>query len=309
MKRVRPLVLFLIIAVAFTVADVANADLKCDLCGKTITGSYNHYSDIGINVCSQCEKTKPRCDKCQRPVNEPIRVGLALLCERCAAGIERCHSCGTALLRDYTYFEGDEALKFCSECVAKYPVCADCGAPSGPRGTKLNDGRYLCPDCRSVALFEPGLITPIKNQVLSYLDSGMGMRIEHDIKYSLQDKNFLKIKSKDMHGDLNGLFYRKGDDYNIYVLYGLRKKDLIGVLAHEITHAWQAENCSGNLELEDLEGFAQWVAYYALIYYDYERFAQTMLSGNSVYATGLRKMLEIEKRGGSKAVFDYIRSG
>lgn len=308
MKRIEPSVLFLIVAVVFIVADVANADLKCDLCGKTITGSYNYYPDIGINVCSQCEKNKPRCDNCRRPVNEPLRVGLARLCERCAASVERCHSCGNALLRDYTYFEGNEVLKYCPECVAKYPLCADCGAPSGPRGTKLDDGRYLCPDCRSVALFEPGLITPIKKEVLSYLDSEIGIRIRHDIKYSLQDKNFLNIKSKDMHGDLNGLFYRKGDDYNIYVLYGLRKKDLIGVLAHEITHAWQAENCGGDLELEDLEGLAQWVAYYTLIYFDYERFARTMLSGNSVYAAGLRKMLEIEKHGGSKAVFDYIRS-
>ena len=303
-----PPVLFLIAAIVFIVADVANADLKCDLCGKTITGSYNYYPDIGINICSQCEQTRPRCDNCQRPVNKPIRVGLARLCERCAARVERCHSCSNALLRDYTYFEGNETLKYCSECVVRYPICADCGAPSGPRGTKLDDGRYLCPDCRSVALFEPGLVTSIKKQVLSYLDSKMGIRIKHDIKYSLQGKDFLKTKSKDMHGDLNGLFYRKGDDYNIYVLYGLRKKDLIGAIAHEITHAWQAENCSENLQLEDLEGFAQWVAYYTLIYFDYKRFARNMLSGNSVYATGLRKMLEIEKHGGSEAVFDYIRS-
>jgi len=308
MRWVKPPVLFLIVAVVFIVADLANADLKCDLCGKTVTGSYNHYPDIGINVCSQCEQAKPRCDSCRRPLNKPVRIGLARLCERCAASVERCYSCGTALLHDYTYFEGNETLKYCSECVARYPICADCGAPSGPRRTKLDDGRYLCPDCRSVALFKPGLVTPIKKQALSYLDSKMGIRIKHDIKYSLQDKDFLKTKSKDMHGDLNGLFYRKGDDYNIYVLYGLRKKDLIGAIAHEITHAWQAENCSHSLQLEDLEGFAQWVAYHTLVYFDYERFARNMPSGNSAYATGLRKMLEIEKHGGSRAVFDYIRS-
>jgi hypothetical protein len=136
----------------------------------------------------------------------------------------------------------------------------------------------------------------------------MELRIKHDIKYSLQDKDFLKTKSKNMHGDLNALFYRKGDDFNIYVLYGLRKKDLIGAIAHEITHAWQAENCSNNLRLEDLEGFAQWVAYHTLVYFDYEPFAKTLLSGNSAYAAGLRKMLEMEKHGGSGAVFDYIRS-
>jgi hypothetical protein len=241
-------------------------------------------------------------------VNRLQQVGLARLCERCAASVERCHSCGTALLGDYNYFEGNESLKYCSGCVARYPVCSDCGAPSGPQATKLDDGRYLCPDCRSVALFEPGLVTPIKQRVLSYLDSGLGIRIKHNIKYSLQDKNFLKTKSKDMHGDLNGLFYRKGDDYNIYVLYGLRKKDLVGAIAHEITHAWQAENCGSDLQLEDLEGFAQWAAYHTLIYFGYDQFAMTMKSGTSDYASGLRKMLEIEKHGGREAVFDYIKS-
>ncbi len=308
MKWIKPPVLFLIVAIILIVAGIANADPKCDLCSKTITGSYTHYPDIGINVCSQCEQTRPRCDNCRRPVNKPLRVGLARLCERCAASVERCNSCSTALLSDYHYFEGNEALKYCSECVARYPICSNCGAPSGSRGTKLDDGRYLCPDCRRVALFQPGLVTPIKKKVLSYLDSGMGIRIKHDIKYSLQDKDFLKTKSKDMHGDLNALFYRKGDDYNIYVLYGLRKKDLIGAIAHEITHAWQAENCENDLQLEDLEGFAQWAAYHTLLYFDYEQLAKNMRSGSSTYANGLRKMLEIEKHGGSNAVFVYIKS-
>ncbi len=300
--------IFFLVAIVFFVTEIGDADLKCDLCGKAITGSFNFYPDVGINVCSQCAQSKPKCDSCQRPVNKPRQVGLSRLCERCATNVERCHSCGTALLRDYNYFEGNETLKYCSGCVARYPICNDCGAPSGPHATKLDDGRYLCPDCRSVAMFEPGLVTPIKEQVLSYLGSRLGIRIEHNIKYSLQDKDFLKMKSKDTHGDLNALFYRKGDDYNIYVLYGLRKKDLIGAIAHEITHAWQAENCGKNLQLEDLEGFAQWVAYHTLSHFDYEQFAMNMRSGTSDYANGLRKMLEIEKHSGSRAVFDYIKS-
>lgn len=308
MRSFKSPVLFLIAIAVFAAADPVSADLKCDLCGKAISGSYNFYPDVGINVCSQCAQSKPKCDSCQRPVNEPIRVGLTRLCERCAATVERCHSCGTALLRDYNYFEGNETLKYCSGCVARYPICANCGAPSGSQATKLDDGRYLCPECRSVALFEPGLVTPIKKQVISYLDGRLGIRIEHSIKYSLQDKDFLKMKAKNTHGDLNALFYRKGDDYNIYVLYGLRKKDLIGAIAHEITHAWQAENCGSNLRHEDQEGFAQWAAYHTLLYFDYEQFAMNLRSGTSDYASGLRKMLEIEKHAGSKAVFDYIKN-
>ncbi len=72
-----------------------------------------------------------------------------------------------------------------------------------------------------------------------------------------------------MSEDINGLFYRKNDDFNVYVLYGLRKKDLIWVLAHEITHAWQAENCSDRLTTEEREGFAQWVAYHTALNFGY----------------------------------------
>lgn len=135
----------------------------------------------------------------------------------------------------------------------------------------------------------------------------MGMRITHRIAYSLQNVKFLEEKSKGIHGDLNGLFYRKGDNFNIYVLYGLRKKDLVGVLAHEMAHAWESENCKDDLSLEDLEGFAHWVAYHALSSLGYERHARNLSLGNNIYAEGLRKMLEREAKGGSRAVFDYIR--
>ena len=281
---------------------------RCSICGRPITGGYKNYPEIGIRVCLDCEKTKPRCENCGLPIKALIRVGDANLCKQCAARAPRCTSCGTAILRDYTYFEGNDSMKYCTGCVARYPACADCGAPSGTRAAKLDDGRYLCPICMESALFESSLVTPVKKRVLSFLNDNLGMTLVHQINYSMQGKDFLDAKTSGAHGDLNGLFYRKGDDYNIYILYGLRRQDLVWVLSHEIAHAWQAENTSGNLELEDLEGFAQWVAYNALKYFGYERFAATLTAGNTMYSKGLNKMLDLEKAGGAGAVFEYIRS-
>jgi hypothetical protein len=283
------------------------SDLKrCDLCGEIITGSYNYYPSVDLTVCPKCDRTKPKCDKCGIPANELIQVGSSKLCARCAPGTDRCHICGTALLTEYAFFEGDRSIKYCKQCLKRYPPCADCGAPSGPNATKLDDGRYLCPDCRSIAFFDSRLVTPVKEQVLTFLDRGMGMQIAHKISYSLKDVTFLEQRSKGIHGDLNGLFYRKGEDYNIYVLYGLRKKDLVGVLAHEMAHVWESENCKSDLTLEDLEGFAQWVAYHALLGLGFEQHAETLSLGSTIYAQGLRKMLEMEVKGGPGAVFDYI---
>ncbi|UCC78809.1 MAG: protein DA1 [Candidatus Zixiibacteriota bacterium] len=281
---------------------------KCDICGKAIMGSYSIYPELGIDVCSDCEKTCPRCDACNRPARKLNRIGYAMLCIDCAAKTSRCYSCGDALLGNFKYFENDESKKYCTKCVSDYKSCADCGAPSGPRGQKLDDGRYLCPDCRREAIFNPSLITPVKTDVLAYLSDGLNMGIKHRIEYSVRDKKFLEKKSKGLSEDINGLFYRKDDDFNVYVLYGLRKKDLIWVLAHEITHAWQAENCSDKLTTEEREGFAQWVAYRTARNFGYHQYAENMRAGESIYSSGLNRMIELEKNGGINAVFAYIKA-
>lgn len=281
---------------------------KCDICGKALLGEYVTYPELKMNVCGDCERTAPRCDACGRPAKRLNRVGNAMLCNDCAPKTNRCYSCGDALLDNYKYFENDESKKYCQKCVSKYPKCANCGAPSGPRGTRLDDGRYLCQDCRAEAIFDPALITPVKLRVLKFLEHGMTMEIEHNINYAVQDEKFLEKKSKGMSKDINGMFYRKGNDYNVYVLYGLRKKDLIWVLAHEITHAWQAENCSDRLTDEEREGFAQWIAYKTALNFGYRQYSENMREGDSIYSTGLNRMIDIEKKGGFRAVFDYIKS-
>jgi len=281
---------------------------KCDICGEALAGNYMMYPELRMNICEKCEKTCPRCEACNRPAKKLTRVGDVMLCDYCASRVNRCYSCGDALLGDYKYFEGDESRKFCEKCVSLYDRCADCGAPSGPRGQRLDDGRYLCPDCRKNAIFDPALITPIKADVLDFISKALAMNVSHNVTFAVQDKNFLETKSKGKSEDINGLFYRKGDDFNVYVLYGLRKKDLIWVLAHEITHAWQSENCSERLSTEEREGFAQWVAYKSVINFGYREYAENMRKGESIYSSGLNRMIDLEKNGGPAAVFHFIKS-
>lgn len=265
------------------------------------------YPRLGLKICAQCEREKPRCEKCGVPTNDPIEIGGVILCERCAPKVERCRSCGKPLLDDYTFFEGNKSFKYCSNCVVKYPRCDDCGAPIGPDGVTLDDGRHLCPDCRRVAYFQPGLVESIRQKVQPFVTGNMGMPVKHNLNFSLKGQDFLKQKAKDIHGDINGLFYRKGNEFDIYLLYGLREKDLISVIAHELSHAWQAENCPKDILLENQEGFAQWVAYKALKAFGHDDFANLMTEGDNIYARGLTRMLRLEANGGPKAVFDFIK--
>ena len=280
---------------------------RCSLCSRPLVGSFTRYSELGLQVCPICEKEKPRCQRCGLPMDKFIVLNDTKLCMNCASQVERCHSCGDPILGEYSYFEGNQAFKYCLSCVKNYPRCDNCGAPSGPDGTRLADGRHLCPECRRVALFDIGLVDPIKKRVMKFVTSNMNMAIMRPIDFSLRDKDFLQSKAKGIHGDLNGLFYRRGNDFHIYVLYGLREKDYVSVLAHEIGHAWQAENCSDDLPLEDLEGFAQWIAYKTLLNFGYRDFAELLKEGDSIYAKGLNNMLKIEKYRGAQAVFNHVR--
>lgn len=282
---------------------------KCGLCGKPLIGNYTHYQNLGLKVCPECERDTPRCEKCGVPSKELIRIGKATLCPRCSRQTEKCRSCGEALLGDYSFYEGNEAFKYCFDCAKRYPRCDDCGAPSGATGTELDDGRHLCPDCRRIAYFDAGLIGSVKKKVFAFVSGNMGMAVSHNIAFSIEDRAFLVKKANGIHGDLNGLFYRKGDDFHVYVLYGLREKDLIGVLAHELSHAWQAENSAKDMPLEAQEGFAQWVAYKALVNFDHEDFARLMTEGDNMYARGLRSILEIEKEHGALTVYKFARTG
>ncbi len=280
---------------------------KCSFCGKPLTGKYYSYPELGLKLCENCNKTVKRCFLCGRPGKNLILVDDKYICNACYDRLDKCHICGKPIIGEYMWFDNEGSKKYCPSCVKKYPHCANCGAPVGPYGVRLDDGRILCPDCYRTACFKPEQVSAIKGKVIDYLKSVMGIDVHHKIRFLLEGRDFIKQKSKGISNDVNGLFYRQNDNFEIYVLYGLREKELYQVLPHEIAHAWMAENCDSDIPAKEAEGFAQWVAYHALGHFGFGDYRRTLLEGESVYATGLRKMMEIEKDGGVKAVFDYFK--
>lgn len=280
---------------------------KCSFCGKLLTGRYYNFPELNLKLCENCNTTIKRCSLCGRPDKNPVRIGNKYICNICYNKLDKCHVCGNPITGEYMWFDNDKSKKYCPMCVKKYPHCADCGAPAGPFSTKLDDGRILCPDCYRTAYFQPEHVSAIKKKVTSYLESMLDMKINHKIRFVLEGRGFIKKKSKGISSDVNGLFYRQNGNFEIYVLYGLRAKELYQVLPHEIAHAWMAENCTSEISVEEAEGFAQWVAYHALGYFGFKDYRKILLEGESVYAKGLRRMMEIEENKGLKAVFDYFK--
>jgi recombinational DNA repair protein (RecF pathway) len=280
---------------------------RCGICGQPITGKYVTYPELNLIVCSNCAQKIPKCDICGRPDKNLTSVGSKKLCAKCLAQAPVCAVCGEPITAGYVWFDNNRQKKYCVACTKKYAHCADCDAPVGPFGVTLADGRVLCPECYKTALFNAEQISPIKQQILGYFKSSLNMNIQHKVNYFLQGEDFLKTKSIGIQGDLNGLFFREQEQFNVYVLYGLRQNELVQVLSHEIAHAWASETYGRDLSLQTSEGFAQWVSYKTLGDFGYDDFRQTLLTGDDMYAIGLRKMLNIENSSGQAGVFNYIK--
>jgi hypothetical protein len=279
---------------------------RCSICGETIIGRYTKFPEINLTVCEKCMNTVPKCDFCGRPDKNLVKTGGKNICAACVQKTDLCFICRQPIVGQYIVFENDRSRKYCQACVDKYHKCSSCGAPVGLSEYSLEDGRRMCSECYSAGLFRADQVTAIKTEVLDYLSEYLNMQLTHKVNYTLEGETFIKEKSNGLSGDLNGLFYRKGNDFEIYVLYGLRRNDLYQVLAHEIAHAWMSENGKGERSLEETEGFAQWASYHCLGNLGLREQQAVLLEGSDIYASGLRKMLKLEKERGRRGVLQYV---
>lgn len=276
----------------------------CDYCGQRLAGDFYRGQDGKGVICPRCYKLADRCFLCGAVSKELSRVGSKKVCRNCLGNLTVCSVCGEPISGKSYWFENDKGNRYCADCWNKFPHCASCDAPIGPRGINLADGRSLCPNCYRAAIFQPEIVTQMKLEILDFLRNELDMELMHPVEYSLQGIDVIRAKFNIGTGDLNGLFYRKGDEFSISILYGLNRKETYQVLAHEIAHAWMSERRTNEPDRKTAEGFAQWVAYHSLINFGYAKEAARLLDGDDDYASGLRMMIELESKEGRSAVFD-----
>jgi formylmethanofuran dehydrogenase subunit E len=277
----------------------------CDLCGELILGEYKIFAS-DRKVCSNCLSLPHKCVGCGIPLKEYHDVYGQKVCDYCYHERDKCYTCEEPILGHLLVYDNDQSKKYCQHCVEVYHHCAVCGAPVGRDSVVLDDDRIICKDCLARGYYKLEDVTPFKEMVLRFMDENLGMTVKHRVKYLLVGKDRLKEENKQGSEDQSGLFVRRNEDFKVLILYGLRQGEIFQVLPHEIAHAWQAENCGFDLEAIDLEGFAEWVSYKFLDNVKFEYKREVMLKREDVYGKGLRKMLEIEKRGGQQAVFQCM---
>ncbi|HEU0026607.1 MAG TPA: hypothetical protein VFQ25_05780 [Ktedonobacterales bacterium] len=320
----------------------------CHLCGQRIAGQYTQYT-TGLVVCQRCERAAPRCARCRIPVHAKSatrsRHGV-LLCAACARVVNHCASCAEPILEVWYSFEEllptPEPRRFCAACVRDRPRCDLCHAPTDPRSVTLTDGQYRCGLCATDLVIGEPAIRLVYTDAIEAMTDIVGAPLRrippldvvsrrrmgeirrayaHDIGQTTGRMPALPARSRPTNQPsgaaplgrhLLGFYVRAQGKPVIYVEAGLTRGLLLGTLAHELGHAWQSEQLgSGASALDPLvsEGFAEWVAYNALLARSFRTLASRARERQDDYGQGLSRYLEIERAHGRPAALRVARSG
>lgn len=319
----------------------------CHICGQRIAGQFSQYT-TGLVVCQRCERTATRCARCKIPVQPRGASRSArgvLLCAPCARAVDHCTSCNEPILDLWYRFE--ELLPtpaprhFCAACVRDRPRCDLCRAPTGPRSLTLSDGQYRCGLCATDLVLGEAAIRRTYSDALDSVTNALGGPLRRpppvDVVSRRRMGEIRRIYSHEFRqtagllpvtpgldaiGDqhaasssgrhLLGFYVRTGGKPVIYIEAGLTRGLLLGTLAHELGHAWQAEQvgaAAGALDPLISEGFAEWVAYTALLARGFRTLAARARERQDDYGRGLNRFLGIEQARGRAAVLQVARAG
>jgi len=229
-------------------------------------------------------------------------------CARCVRDAERCTTCGRALLDRFWTVVGAPG-KFCAECRSGSPTCSVCNAPV--RDGRTRDGRFFCRSCAGKAVRDHEGYDGVYRRLVTRARQVLGLDLEKLPELVVESAEALGDRSPELASHaVCGLYARDGlGRSTIHVLSHLPETRVTAVLAHELAHAWQAENCPDEQGLRVREGFAEWVAWRLLDGLDdCEREREVIESRTDEYGLGFRMFTELERRHGTSNAIWYAKA-
>jgi hypothetical protein len=164
------------------------------------------------------------------------------------------------------------------------------------------------------AVDDPAAARALYEQVIAVVEAGLGLSVErrpgfglysHADMAHLQNAVIECAALASAHlppGHLVGAYIALGQRREIVVEAGLPCLLMAKVIAHEYAHAWLAEHGACLDDTELCEGFCEWVAWKVLGALGAADAQEILARGSGYYAGALRRVLEIEARGGGEAV-------
>ncbi len=283
----------------------------CHLCGRPLIGEYTSYS-TGLIVCAQCERTAPRCTHCRLPTRALTPVDQHRLCQRCMRTLPRCGACQKPIVGQYVRF-GDSPRPYCLACTEQRPTCHLCGAPLGADGKQLPGGQNRCGECAQTMVLDDQVAQSLYQMVVQQARAIFEKDVQHvPLLRVVNPTELAAVRSRyevvipvigAAQPHVLGFFEQQGLMRTIYVERALPRITLIGTLAHEYAHAWQADHAPPTQNLFLREGFAEWVSWSLLVALGHTQEAAQATRREDDYGRGLRHFIALEKRSGRPAVF------
>jgi hypothetical protein len=267
----------------------------CCICGKILSGSFYKSKDGKNLYCSEkcLSTTWPACSTCGKKVSEGMRISGA----------------------------GGKGF-FCNTCASK-PKCFCCDMPANC--SKLNDGRYICPECAKTSVMEESEMLAISREVRAKMKEKLNLGTDHRILFKFTDMAELSQKTPvkqdgielglylfeeitertvTTRGTISGRTVTKTEDdrvtkkYTIYLLYGMTRNKLIEVMAHELAHDCMQLNYRHISDLKIKEGWAEYVATRVNSLYGKDYMNKRIEENPSdIYGGGYRFIANIAKKG------------
>lgn len=271
-------------------------------------------SSDGSAICSDCYDSYPKCVSCDNIITGKsyLTNKNRKLCEECYQlyrDLSRfCHICSIPI-EDYLNITLLVSLgkRVCEKCAKKLPLCDCCNRPILDESIK-RDSRHICPACfKNVVIYEDALPS-MTREVKNIMKKMLNIEIEHNVEVRMCSA----AEMKDKRGTVNwGYFCQDGGNFKVKILRYLTKPNIYKVLAHELAHAWQEENCPpySNTKKRFSEGFAEWVAYKVLISLGQTNEAQRMEQGMwGDYLEGFKKFKELEEKLGIDKIISQVKN-
>lgn len=299
----------------------------CHIHGGPLGLKYTLYTLPGqttdLVVCEECERTAPRCTLHNHPAAAQTltTVDREQVCPPCLGQLPRCAACGKPIIGQFYHF-GDSPRRYCPICCKERPPCGICGAPIGKDGKKLAGGEIRCGACAQTIVLDDKDIEALYRAVIFRVNALVGNPVKHEPALQIVGRDqLMTIRSKHRNvppslGDAGqhvlGFFEQIGGKRTIYIERGLPRSIFISTLAHEYTHAWQADYALQEQTMLRREGFAEWIGYHMLLALGYtleaEHAAERARDRKDVYGQGLRYFIDLEQQFGRQRVLSEARS-
>lgn len=139
--------------------------------------------------------------------------------------------------------------------------------------------------------------------------AGYGLKVDRKIPVEVCSPEVFQghhtLISGGTGSDIGG-YYQAYAPESIWILTGYNREYAIGVIAHELAHAWQSTEAPAKQEKTLKEGFATWCQYKTLMTLGAKSYAKNLFYlSDTDYSRGLRIFLEIEAKNGIQGVINY----